>query len=256
MRNSPPQLRIAVALGIACTIATALLFPYVLAIQPGSLAAASTAMHLPPWAVVVTQTLGNGFACFLLAWIGLKLGAPLGLGAPWLAAKLYGRAQPTSSAWLQASLLGTCAALLVLGLIALAGAPIDHASAAPPASLGFAFKGLLASPYGATTEEVQVRVFLMGFLAWLPSRLAGMRAKPWIMPAAIVLAALLFGAGHLPLAAKLVSLTLDVVVRVITYNALPGLLFGWLYWRCGLEHAMLAHLCADLVLHVAAPLLA
>lgn len=256
MRNSPPQRRIAIALGIACTIATALLFPYVLAIQPGALAAAGTAMHMPPWAVVVTQALGNGFACFLLAWIGLKLGAPLGLGAPWLAAKLYGRAQPASSAWRQASLLGACTALLVLGVVALVGAPIDAASAMPPASLGFALKGLLASAYGATAEEVQVRLFLMGFLAWLPSRFAGTQASPWIMPVAIVLAALLFGAGHLPLAAKLVPLTLDVIARVVALNALAGLLFGWLYWKRGLEHAMLAHLCADLVLHTAAPLFA
>jgi hypothetical protein len=31
--------------------------------------------------------------------------------------------------------------------------------------------------------------------------------------------------------------------------------FGWLYWRRGLEAAIVAHFAADLVLHVAAPLL-
>lgn len=256
MTTSPPQLRIAVVLGIACTIATALLFPYVLALKPGSMALASAAMHVPPWAVVVVQSLQNGLLCFLLAWAGLKLGAPLGLGAPWLGAALYGRARPMSSAWPRAALLGIAAALFVLGAIALFGAPIEAPATKPQASSGFALKGLLASPYGALAEEVQLRVFVMGLFAWLLSRFAGRQARPWVMIAALVLAALLFGAGHLPMAAKLVPLTFGVVVRVIAYNALAGLVFGWLYWKRGLEHAMLAHLCADLVLHAAAPLVA
>ena len=60
MTTSPPQLRIALALGIACAIATALLFPYVLALKPGSMTLASAAMHMPAWAVVVVQSLANG----------------------------------------------------------------------------------------------------------------------------------------------------------------------------------------------------
>lgn len=254
MTASLPQLRVALVLGIASTIATALLFPYVLALKPGSMVLASAAMHLPAWAVVVVQSSQNGILCFLLAWAGLKLGAPLGLGAPWLGARLYGRAQPASSAWPHAALLGIGTALLLLVAIALLGAPIEDPAPKPHASLGFAFKGLLASPYGAIVEEVQLRVFVMSLLAWLLSRLAGKQAKPWVMIAALVLAALVFGAGHLPTAAQLVPLSVGVVTRVIAYNALAGIVFGWVYWKQGLEHAMLAHFCADLVLHAGAPL--
>lgn len=254
MTTSLPQRRIAVVLGIASAIATALVFPYVLALRPGSLASASAAMHVPEWAVVVAQSLQNGVVGFLLAWAGLKLGAPLGLGAPWLGAMVYGRARPASSAWSQAALLGAGAGLLVLGAIALFGAPIEVPSKLH-ASPGFVLKGLLASPYGGIVEEVQLRVFAMGLIAWVSSRVAGGQAKPWVMIVALVSVALLFGAGHLPMAAKLVPLTIDVVTRVIGYNALCGLVFGWLYWARGIEHAMLAHVCADLVLHVAAPAL-
>ena len=186
---------------------------------------------------------------------GVGEGAPLGLGAPWLGARFYGRAKPVSSAWSRAALLGAAAALVVLGAIALFGAPIEDSSP-KPASLGFALKGLLASPYGAVVEEIELRVFVMGLFAWLLSRLAGKQAKPWLMLAAIALAALAFGAGHLSMAAQLVPLTFGVVARVVAYNAFAGFVFGWLYWKRGLEHAMLAHFCADLVLHVAAPLLA
>jgi membrane protease YdiL (CAAX protease family) len=35
----------------------------------------------------------------------------------------------------------------------------------------------------------------------------------------------------------------------------PGLVFGWLYWRRGLVAAMLAHFGLDLVLKVFIPLL-
>ena len=104
---------------------------------------------------------------------------------------------------------------VVLGAIVLFGAPIEDSSPKPHASLGFELKGLFASPYGAVTEEVQLRVFVMGLIAWLLSRFAGKQTKPWLMVIAIVLAALAFGAGHLPMAAQLVPLTIGVVIRVI-----------------------------------------
>jgi membrane protease YdiL (CAAX protease family) len=42
--------------------------------------------------------------------------------------------------------------------------------------------------------------------------------------------------------------------RTLLLNGIAGLVFGWFYVRHGLESAMLSHFCADLVLHVAAPL--
>lgn len=252
MSRSAPQLRVALLLGVGGVLATALLFPYVLATKPGALAMASAALRVPAAAIVALQSLQSGMIVFLLAWIGLKLGARLELGAPWLAAWSYGRPRPAASAWPRAAVLGLLAGAAVLGAIALFGAPIAQEGAAPAAA---AWKGLLASFYGAIVEETGLRAFVMGGAAWLMSRLFGGAARPWILPAAILVAALLFGAGHLPMAAQLAPLSAGVVARVVAYNALAGLAFGWLYWKHGLEHAMLAHFCADLVLHVAAPVL-
>jgi membrane protease YdiL (CAAX protease family) len=69
---------------------------------------------------------------------------------------------------------------------------------------------------------------------------------------AIVLAALLFGASHLPAAhaAGLLGTPL-LAARVVLLNAVVGIACGGLLWKYGLEHAMLAHFCADAVLHVA-----
>lgn len=249
MNRASAQLRVALLLGLAATLATFALFPYVLALKPAALATTSASWHLPPAAVIIVQSLQTGAVCFLLAWVGLKLGASLGLRAPWLAALAYGRERPHTGNWLSAAALGALAACVVLGAIAFFGAAIPNsASVHEPA----AWKGLLASPYGGIVEETMVRVFVMGSLAWLLGHATGGTPRTWLMIASIAVAAVLFGAGHLPLAAQLTPLTASVVTRVIAYNALPGLLFGWLYWKRGLEHAMLAHFSADIVLHVVA----
>ena len=74
---------------------------------------------------------------------------------------------------------------------------------------------------------------------------------------AITLAALLFGAGHLPTAFAIgMAHAPFAIARIVLLNALVGLVTGTLFWKYGLEHAMLAHFCADLVLHVGLPLAA
>ena len=64
-----------------------------------------------------------------------------------------------------------------------------------------------------------------------------------------------FGAGHLPTTATVLSLTPLLIARALVLNGIGGIVFGWLYWKRGLLAAMLAHFSADIVLHVAAPLL-
>lgn len=41
-----------------------------------------------------------------------------------------------------------------------------------------------------------------------------------------------------------------VIVRTIILNAIPGIIFGWLYYKKGIEMAMVSHFSADQVLHV------
>ena len=69
---------------------------------------------------------------------------------------------------------------------------------------------------------------------------------------AIAVSAVRFCAGHLPAAAALVgALDANVVVFVIGANTVFGLLFGYLFWRHGLESAMIAHALAHVVSHLA-----
>jgi membrane protease YdiL (CAAX protease family) len=69
----------------------------------------------------------------------------------------------------------------------------------------------------------------------------------WI---ANILAAVLFGLGHLPATATLLPLTPLVVLRAVVLNGLLGVAFGYLYVTRGLESAMISHFSADIVLHV------
>jgi membrane protease YdiL (CAAX protease family) len=116
-----------------------------------------------------------------------------------------------------------------------------------------AWKGLLASFYGGIVEEILLRLFVMSFFVWLGrfiSKTSDGRPTSAVIWTANILAAVLFGLGHLPATAVLIPLTPLVVVRAVVLNGLLGIVFGWLYWKRGLESAMISHFSADIVLHV------
>jgi len=244
---SGPHLKLAVLLGIAGALATLALMPYLLALVPVQLAA----LHWPLPAIALTQMGATGVLCWLLGWAGLRLGAPYGLDAPWLRAWVY--RQPRDPArrgrWGLAALLGVLAALGVIGLSLLGPQPARTETTIA------AWRGVLALCYGGIVEEVLCRLFPIGALVWLLARGSGRVARPWMYVLAIVLAALLFGAGHLPAAHAAGMLgTPLLVARIVLLNAAVGIVSGGLFWKYGLEHAMLAHFCADVVLHVALPM--
>ena len=244
------HLKLAVLLGVAGMLATLAVMPYLVALLPQKFAA----LPLPLPAVALAQAVQAGLLCWLLGWLGLYLGAPYGLDAPWLRAWVYRRPRDPArrSRWWLAALLGVLAAALVAGLSLLGPQPVaEHAGTAA----GWAWRGALASFYGGTVEEVQARLLLVGALVWLLARCNRRVARPWMFVLAIALAALLFGAGHLPAAiAAGVADTPLLIARIVLLNAVAAVVFGGLFWKYGLEHAMLAHFCADLMLHVALPL--
>lgn len=245
-----PNLKLALLFGIAGMLATLALLPYLLVLMPQKFAA----LPLPLPVVMAAQTAQAGVLCWLLAWLGLHLGAPYGLDAPWLRAWVDRRPRDASrnAHWWLAILLGTTAAVLVAGL-SLLGPQAAVAHGTHAAALGW--RGFLASFYGGIVEEVECRLFLVAALLWLLARCHRRVARPWMFVVAIALAALLFGAGHLPAAFAIgIAHAPLPIARIVLLNALVGLVTGGLFWKYGIEHAMLAHFCADLVLHVGLPL--
>jgi Type II CAAX prenyl endopeptidase Rce1-like len=107
--------------------------------------------------------------------------------------------------------------------------------------------------FGGFTEELLLRWGLMSFLIWAASRLLKRgddEPKAVYVIATILFSAMLFGVGHLPVASILNggALTAPIVIYVITANSLFGIVAGFLYWRRGLESAMLAHISAHVIL--------
>jgi hypothetical protein len=98
--------------------------------------------------------------------------------------------------------------------------------------------------YGGITEEILLRWGFMSLLVWLGWLLFS-RSRPrpskGVVWTAIVIAAILFGVGHLPALAALVPLTTMLIIRTVLLNAIGGVLFGWLFWRYNLEVAMISH---------------
>ena len=108
--------------------------------------------------------------------------------------------------------------------------------------------------YGGIVEELLFRWGIMSLFVWIAWRLGG-RGLPvpnYCYWAGIAAAALLFAVGHLPLLHFLLPQPPGVLVAmVVVGNTLPGLLFGWLFWRRGLEAAIIAHALAHLFSTVA-----
>jgi hypothetical protein len=106
--------------------------------------------------------------------------------------------------------------------------------------------------YGGLTEEVLLRWGFMTLLVWLQWRLLQKGEgvpKSVIVIVGIFFSAIVFGIGHLPIASALSGgLSIPLVAYVITANSIFGIFAGFLYWKKGLESAMIAHIVAHVVL--------
>jgi hypothetical protein len=124
--------------------------------------------------------------------------------------------------------------------------------------LGFEVPLVTRLLYGGLAEELLTRWGLMSMLVWVAWRLGGRHeAVPaWCYWTGATFAALLFAAGHLPLLYRLLpDPPVGLLAGVLVGNTVPGLLFGWLFWRRGLEAAMIAHVLAHLLGAIGARLL-
>ncbi|MFL6467038.1 MAG: type II CAAX prenyl endopeptidase Rce1 family protein [Pyrinomonadaceae bacterium] len=107
--------------------------------------------------------------------------------------------------------------------------------------------------YGGFTEEVLLRWGVMTLFVWGLWKILGRSSesspRPIWFVIGIVASALLFGAGHLPIASALSGgLTVPLTIYVITANSIFGIVAGFLYWKRGLESAILAHILVHVVL--------
>ena len=106
--------------------------------------------------------------------------------------------------------------------------------------------------YGGVTEELLLRWGFMTLLVWGAWRLFQKRhgePRTYCFIGAIIASSIVFGLGHLPLVFVLVpSPNVALILYVIVGNSVFGLIAGYLYWKKGLESAIIAHMLAHLVM--------
>lgn len=241
--NTPiPRLRLGILFWSAGTSGA-------IAVTVGLLPQVSAKMPLPGplWLIMAASSFQSALFVALAVWAGVALAPVVGLRAPVFEAAA--RRQPIMSAIKPQILPGLIAGfpggLLLYASLRLSPAPIAalQGQFTPPLNARVLYCGI--------TEEVLLRWGLMTVITWLTWRFVqrGSGAvKVELIWLAIAASALLFGAGHLPMAKFLIgSLNGPVVLFVVGLNAAFGVLFGWLYWRRGLEAAMVAHAVAHLI---------
>jgi hypothetical protein len=209
----------------------------------------------PLWLITLASLAQSGVLLALAVWAGVALTPAVGLRAPLFEAAAA-RQPVLPGLWTQVRpglLAGVPAGLLLLWFTRLA----------PPEIAGLAarFEPPLSARllYGGITEEVLLRWGVMTFLTWLLWRLLQRRGEPvrpvWVS-LAIAASAVLFALGHLPVAHLVLGgFTPGTLAWVLGANTWFGLVFGWLFWRRGLEAAMVAHAMTHLVHFLAGRLL-
>ena len=241
------------ALLAACFICILFIMPYTLALAPSLLET------VPLGLFVAAQTLQTTILCAIAIFGGLLLAKKTGLGLPVLEGWLSGAGvMPRLKPILKLSILAGALAGVAIILLSLPFAELSQELLGAETNVA-AWQGFLASFYGGVVEEVLFRLFLLNLFVWLSIKIAKTKegrptpAGTWI---SIMLSAVLFGLGHLGITGELTAITAEVIVRAIVLNGVGAVVFGWLYWRKGLESAMIAHFSADIVLHIITPAVA
>jgi hypothetical protein len=231
--------RLALALGVAGALATALSLPYSNRLLPGTALTGA-------WAAGASVL--QGALVLALGWAGLRMGQSLGLDSPKLRA-LVGGPSVQNPRFARELAMATAAGA-VLGALILGAAFLLPLPKVPIPSVP-RWMGLLASFGAPVIEEVVFRLFAMTMVAWVLQKITGHRALSIV--GGNVVAALAFGAAHLPQGVMLFgSMSPALLSFALVGNGLVALACGYLFWKKGFECAMALHFGADLVLHVLA----
>jgi membrane protease YdiL (CAAX protease family) len=214
-------------------------------------------LPVPLSAAILVQIIQASIFSAIAIFIGLFLGKKVSLGAPiiedWLNAEsLEDRLRPILIISIVPGIL-VGITLFVLDRFAFAffAEPVTAFQAKTPL-----WQRFLVSFYGGIGEEVFMRLFLMTLVVWIIHKLT---RKTGTIPSdknvwlSIIIVSVVFGLGHLPMTATFTDITPVVVIRAIVLNGIAGIVFGWLYWKKGLEAAIISHFSADIILHVMLP---
>lgn len=215
---------------------------------------------LPPWLTgqhdSAQASLSHWLAIALLALllaaaiaVGQRLGSHVGLGAPLLHIWISGRSPWRAIRFL--SLPGIAGGVAgAAWLVTLAVLWPESLSVVDPV---YAMPLLPKLLYGGITEELLLRYGGLSLVMWLLWRFSGdtQRRPGWRLGwFAVIFTALVVGSLPLLMSWSLVgSMSSGVLVQLLLCDIVYGVMAGFIFWRYGIEAAMLAHVISYLLSH-------
>jgi hypothetical protein len=202
----------------------------------------------PPWVIQLVGLVQSGALLAGAVALGTRLAPRVGLAAPAFTALVTRR--PVLRALRPQVVPGILGGMLG-ALILLVFHRRVPAGVATAVAAGFDPSLAVRVLYGGVTEELLLRWGAMSFFLWAAWRVVQRGAgtpRAGVVAFAVLASALLFGLGHLPTVLAFGgTLSRGVVVYLLVGNALFGTVTGVLFWRRGLEAAMLAHALAHVL---------
>ncbi|WMW22984.1 CPBP family intramembrane glutamic endopeptidase [Methanolobus mangrovi] len=204
--------------------------------------------------IVLATQFAQATILFLVSiFTGLYLGNKVGLEVPILKSLLEGNGLPESFAptmklsLLLGALLGTVIFILDWFVFSMFTEPLITRLMAPPL-----WERVMYSFYAGIVEEIVLRFFLMTLLVWISWKIKKTsdnrptNVGVWL---AIFIVSLIYGLGYLASSSSM-DMERMHIMGIILLNGIAGIVFGWLYWKKGLEASIIANLTASLVLFV------
>jgi hypothetical protein len=164
----------------------------------------------------------------------------VGLGAPLLEGSLTKADRPL---WIRSGLALILLCCVIASPVSLAvNLNVDRMT------YPFGWELLGASFKAGVVEELGYRFFMLALFVWVGSflkhDLEG-RPHPTVFWVSILLTALLFGWAHVAARLGHPTAAWDDYACIMALNSGIGFYFGWIFWKLGLEWAIMAHFAYD-----------
>ena len=253
MKHSPINWKVFIILFIGSLIGIIGVIPYSLTLQEDIL----TEIPIPMEFVIALSIVQSAVLFFVIILVGLFLSKKIGLGVPIIERFVEKKdALPHLKSIIGISItLGIVAGLLIIVGDDIFGM-INTTDLSGITNIPPPWQGFLVSFYGGINEEILLRLFFMSLLIWIFVKITRSKQgspSSTIVWTAIIFSSILFGLAHLPIVASLTTITPLYIARALILNGIGGIIFGWLYWKKGLESAIISHFTADIILHVIFP---
>ncbi|MDW7733724.1 MAG: CPBP family glutamic-type intramembrane protease [Methanolobus sp.] len=196
---------------------------------------------------------GTGFLIISIL-TGIFLGKRVGLRTPVLESLFRGRGLPAGfySSLKLSMLLGIVAGTSIFAfdrfVFSAFGEPFTVLLSSPPL-----WQRFLYSFYAGIVEEIVLRFFLVTLLVWISWKI---KRTPENLPTdagvwlSILVVSTIYSVGHISRLSSSVDSNPMPILGIVLLSLVTGCIFGWLYWKKGLESSIIANLAATLTLLV------